>query len=155
MDIPSGHRNFAHNLPCGHARIQNALLEPRRRGTGACRRNGRCGLHGAAGRHDVKRSAHRLHGDSFRRHRRTLGRHSGVFQGKVQYQRDAVYPHDELCCNANCCIFLRQMGKPRGLLHYRRYQCTKRGRLAAAVRQQVPARHPGRSHNDRAHIFLS
>lgn len=47
--------------------------------------------------------------------RRHLGLYPGVFQGKMEHQRDAVYPDDELHCNPAGGFFHHPVGGAQGL----------------------------------------
>ena len=45
--------------------------------------------------------------------RNDLGACPRGLQGKMEYQRNAVYPYDELCCYPTCHVFDRGMGSER------------------------------------------
>ena len=139
-----------------HPRIQDEILEHRRRGTGSHGRLRDGGVHDPLRRQAPVLSS--LPRYDYNEHccGRDMGFHPRVLQGEVEHQRDALHADDELHRNADSRLLLLQVVEPQGLGSHRSHQQRQPQRLASEPRRSgLPAQHTYRCGADRFHVHLS
>ena len=152
--VPESRRPARH-FAGGHARVQNALLEHRRGGSGPDRLSGDGRLHDLPRGQAPKRSADSGHARRRRCGGCAVGLPPVLLQGEVEHQRNAVHPHDELHCDPARSVLHHHLGGSEGRGQDRRHQSELRGGLAAGHRRaEVPAGHSGRGRHDAPDVCL-
>ena len=136
--------------------VSHALLESGRRGTGSDRCAHLRGLHDPFGRQTSQLGRDPLHDRLQPFGRRPVGRHSGVLQGALEHERDAVHSDDELCRHAARGLLLRRLGVPQGLGTDRHHQPEHTDRMVSADRlAEVSSQYPDRRGRLRADVRVS
>ena len=102
-------------IACSDPRLQNAILEHRSRGSGACGRSCHRRVHDNARRQNAQLATLYRYDSRLDRCRRYMGGDPRRLQGAVEHKRNALYSYDELRGDTARFLLRNGVGGPEGL----------------------------------------